>query len=59
MFDQLFRISFTPRTRLATKINEVIGVVVSLSHDIVLSVVQERQELIVEASLAFTRELVP
>jgi len=53
MLNQLPRISLASSRRFATKVDEVVGVVVSLGHHVVLSVVQEREELVEEALPAF------
>ena len=58
MLDQLPRIPLSTRRRLAAQVNEVVGVVVSLAHHVLLGVVEEREELFEEALLAFGRELV-
>jgi len=58
MLDQLPRISLSTCGGLTAKVNEVIRVVVSLTHHIMLGIVQKRQELLEEALLAFDRELV-
>lgn len=59
MLNQLLRIALAPRTRLATKVHEVVRIVVTITHHVVLGVMQEWQELVVKASLAFPRKLVP
>lgn len=59
MLNQLPRISLTASTGFASKVDEIIGVVVTLTHHIVLGMVQQREELGVEAGFAFRRELVP
>ena len=58
MLDQLPRISLSTRRRLAAQVDEIVGIVVSLTHYVLLGVVQEREELLEEALLAFDRELV-
>ena len=59
MLDQLPRVSFPASARLGAKIHEVVGVIVAVTHNIVLGVVKEREELVVETSFAFRGELVP
>lgn len=59
VLDQLLGIAFATSTRLASKVNEVIRVVVPITHNVVLGVVQEGQELVIETGFAFRGELVP
>lgn len=58
MLDQLPSISLSARRRFAAQVNEVVGVVVSVAHHIMLCVVQEREEFLEETLLAFGGELV-
>lgn len=59
MRNQLLRVSLASRTLLAAEVDEVIRIIVPLGHDMVLGVVEQRQELVVETLLAFLGELVP
>jgi hypothetical protein len=58
MLDQLPRISLSARRRLAAQVDEIVGVVVSLAHHVVLGVVEDGEELFEETLLAFAGELV-
>ena len=53
MVNQLSRISFAPRARFAPNVHEIIRIIVAFFHDFGLGVMQERQELAVEAILTF------
>jgi hypothetical protein len=59
MLDQFPRIALATSTRLASKVNKVIRVIVSVTHNIMFGMVQQGQELVVETGFAFTGELVP
>jgi hypothetical protein len=59
MLDQFPRIALATGTRLASKVNKVVRVIITVTHNIVFGVVQQGQELVVETCFAFRRELVP
>ena len=57
MLDQLPGIALTPCTRLAANIHEVVGFIISITHNFGLGVMQERQELAVETFFPFSGQL--
>lgn len=58
MLDQLPRIAFPSRRRFGADVDEIPRVVVARPEHVVFRVVQQRQELVEEAALAFGGELV-
>jgi hypothetical protein len=59
MLDQFPRISFATGTRFASKVNKVIRIIITVTHNIVFGVVQQGKKLVVETGFAFRGELVP
>lgn len=59
MLNQLPCITLSSCTRFAAKIHKVVRVIITRTHNIVLGVVQKREELVIETGLAFGGELVP
>ena len=57
VLDQTFGVAFAPRTRLRANVDEIPGIVVVLAQDVVFGVMQQGQELVEEAFLAFLGEL--
>lgn len=53
VLDTLARIAFATGCRLGADVHEVVGLVIASAHDLELGVVQQREELVEETSLAF------
>jgi hypothetical protein len=58
LLDKFTGISFATGTRFRAEVDEIVGVVVTLAHYVLLGVVEEWEELGEEASSSFGRELV-
>ena len=56
ILDQTLRVPFPPRARLRANVDEVPGIGVVAAEDVVFGVVQQGEELVEEALLAFLGE---